>query len=93
MHIEKRRWPRVEINASGKLILITDGLRIKQSVKCAIIDVSQGGALIDAHSTVSDLEFYLEIDTDPGRLLLCSVVRRLNDRRMGVRFIEAELPG
>ncbi len=86
-YVERRRSPRVEINASGKLILLTHGLRIKESIKCTVIDISQGGALIEAVSTVGDQEFYLEIDNDPGNLQLCSVVRRLSDRTVGVKFI------
>lgn len=85
-HYEQRRSPRVTINASGRLVLISQGLRIKESIACRVIDISKGGALIQALSAVSDDQFYLEIDDDPGTLQLCSVVRR-SGNRIGVQFI------
>lgn len=86
-YVEQRRLPRVEINAAGRIILISHGLRIKKSVVCTIINVSIGGALIEAVSAVDDREFYLEMDNEPGRLQLCVVIRWIGANCIGVKFI------
>jgi hypothetical protein len=85
-HYEQRRSPRVTVNAAGRLVLISQGLRIKDSIACRVIDISKGGALIQASSAVGDDHFYLEVDDDPGKLQLCAVVRRTGNR-IGVQFI------
>ena len=61
------------------------GLRIKATIKCTVIDVAEGGALIEPISMVVANEFYLELDKDPGKLRSCSVVRR-DGRKLGVKF-------
>jgi len=86
-YVEQRRHPRVTINATGKLIAISQRLRLKKSIACTVVDISAGGALIDAASTIDDEQFYLEIDGDPGKLRSCLVVRRLGANRVGVKFV------
>jgi hypothetical protein len=61
------------------------GLRIKTTINCTVIDVAEGGALIDPISTVGESEFYLELDKEPGKLRSCTVVRR-DGRKIGVKF-------
>ena len=86
-YVEQRKWPRVEIDAPGKIIMISRGLRVRREVACIVLDISAIGAQLSATSPVDDNEFYLEMDSAPGALRLCSVVRRINDSRFGVRFI------
>ena len=86
-YVEQRKWPRVEINAPGKIVMITQGLRVRQEINCVVLDISEGGAQLAATSPIDCEEFYLEMDKAPGALRLCSVVRRLNDSRVGVRFV------
>jgi hypothetical protein len=86
-YIEQRRAPRVELNAAGRIILVSYGLRIKESIDCTVVDISKGGALIDVVSAVRDREFYLEVDNDPGKLQQCLVVRRIGQNRVGVKFV------
>jgi hypothetical protein len=85
-YVEQRKWPRVEINAPGKIVMITRGLRLKQQINCVILDISESGAQLAAAAPIDCEEFYLEMDGAPGALRLCSVVRRVNDSRFGVRF-------
>ena len=61
--VEHRRSPRVEINASGRLIVVSQRLRLKENIACTVVNVSPGGALIEASSGVGEDEFYLEIDS------------------------------
>ena len=86
-YVEQRKWPRVEINAPAKIVMITRGLQLRREINCVILDVSEGGAQLVAASPIDCEEFYLELDGAPGALRLCSVVRRLNDTRVGVRFV------
>ncbi len=86
-YVEQRKVPRVELNAAGRLILVSHRLRIKQRIDCTVVDISVGGALIDAVSVVKDREFYLEVDNDPGKLQQCLVVRGLGHFRVGVKFV------
>jgi hypothetical protein len=51
------------------------------------LDISEGGAQLAATSPIDCEEFYLEMDGAPGALRLCSVVRRMNGTRVGVRFV------
>jgi len=67
--------------------MITRGLRVKDEIRCVIVDISEGGAQLATASRIDCEEFYLEMDEAPGTLRLCSVVRRVNDSRVGVRFI------
>jgi hypothetical protein len=86
-YVEERRTPRIEINASGRLILVSPRLRLKDNVSCTVVNVSADGALIEASSGVGADEFYLEIDSQPGKLQSCRVVRRQGGNRIGVKFI------
>jgi PilZ domain len=86
-YVEQRKWPRVEVNAPGKLVMITRGLRVREEINCVILDISEGGAQLATASPITCEEFYLEMDGTPGALRLCSVVRRVSDNRVGVRFI------
>jgi hypothetical protein len=86
-YIEQREWPRLEINAPGKIVMITRGLRLRQQINCVIVDISEGGALLAAATPIDCEEFYLEMDGAAGALRLCSVVRRVSDTRVGVRFV------
>jgi hypothetical protein len=86
-YVEQRRWPRFEVNAPGKIVMITHGLRVREEISCIILDISEGGAQLVATSPIDCEEFYLEMDKAPGALRLCSVVRRVNDSRVGVRFV------
>ena len=67
--------------------MITHGLRVREEISCIILDISEGGAQLVATSPIDCEEFYLEMDKAPGALRLCSVVRRVNDSRVGVRFV------
>ena len=86
-YVEQRKWPRLEINAPGKIVMITRGLRLREEVSCVIVDISEGGAQLLANSPIYCDEFYLEMNNTPRALRLCSVVRRINDSRVGVRFV------
>jgi hypothetical protein len=86
-YVEQRKWPRVEINAPGKIVMITRGLRLKKQIDCVILDISESGAQLAAAAPIDCEEFYLEMNGAPGALRLCSVVRRVNDSRFGVRFV------
>ena len=86
-YVEQRKWPRVEINASGKIVMLTRGLRVREEIHCVVLDISEGGAQLAATSPIDCEEFYLEMDGAPGALRLCSVVRRMNGTRVGVRFV------
>ena len=83
---ESRRSPRLEINAAGTIILVSHGLRIGKVVKCLVINISDTGAFIHTDSPVNHPEFYLELNREPGRLRLCSLVRR-QDNKIGVQFV------
>lgn len=83
---DKRKSPRVEINATAKIIAMS-GLRVKETVDCRIVNISEGGALIIADRPITHSEFYLEVDRERGVLYLCSVVRRESTSKVGVRFI------
>ena len=86
-YVEYRRSPRVELNASGRLILVSQRLRVKDSIACTVVNVSANGALIEVSAGVGEDQFYLEIDGQPGKLQSCRVVRRQGDNRIGVEFI------
>ncbi len=83
-YLEQRRWRRFRIDAPGR-ILVMRGLRIATTITCTVIDVAEGGALIDPITTVVASEFYLELDKEPGKLRSCTVVRR-DGRKVAVKF-------
>ena len=86
-YIERRRWPRVEINALGRISTVSRGLRLAaNTMRCKIIDISQGGALLEISSEKIEDTFYLEMDADPDYRATCNVVRRMGNR-VGVKFI------
>ena len=85
---EKRRWPRVEINAPGKVIAVSRGLRVKRIIPCKVIDISQGGALLELKYDDIEDDFYLEMDSEPENRATCSVVRRVSTHRVGVKFVQ-----
>jgi c-di-GMP-binding flagellar brake protein YcgR len=86
-YIERRKWPRFEINAPAKIVMITHGLRVKKEITCTVLDISEGGAQLLATAPIECEEFYLETDASPGASRLCSVVRRVSDSRVGVKFV------
>jgi PilZ domain len=83
-YLDQRRWRRFRIDAPGRIIVMR-GLHIKTTVECTVIDVAEGGALIEPKSNVFESEFYLELDKEPGKLRSCTVVRR-DGRKIGVKF-------
>jgi hypothetical protein len=86
--MEMRKWPRIEVNSHAKIILMSGGLRIKKTLDCRVINISEGGALILASVPITESEFYLETSNEMGGLHLCSVVRRESENKVGVRFIQ-----
>jgi len=86
MHSGMRKYARADINSLGKIIRL-NGLRLAKNISCTVINISEGGALIHADAPVSDPEFYLELNSEPSRLRLCSLVRRLHGNYIGVQFI------
>jgi PilZ domain-containing protein len=56
-----------------------------KAVRCTVADISQGGACLVADSEFDESDFYLEVDTDPGRRTVCTVVWRRGSK-MGVKF-------
>jgi hypothetical protein len=86
--VEMRKSPRIEVNAHAKIVLITGGLRIKKTLDCEVINISEGGALILTSVPIAESEFYLETSNEMGGLHLCSVVRRESPNKVGVRFIQ-----
>jgi PilZ domain len=86
MYSDKRRYARVEIKAPGTIIRL-NGLRLAKIMSCTVIDISEGGALIQTKAPVTDQEFYLELDSEPGNLRSCFVLRRLHGNHIGVRFV------
>lgn len=85
-YIDRRRSPRVEINAFGKVTTVGRGLRIAKTVRCKIIDISLGGALLEIDSDQIEDSFYLEMDSEPENRATCNVVRKMGNR-VGVKFI------
>lgn len=88
IYVDKRKNERMEINTPGKIIRLR-GLRLARSISCVVINISEGGALIQADVPVADAEFYLELNSELGSLRLCSVVRRLHSNFIGVQFVAA----
>jgi hypothetical protein len=86
-YVDMRKSPRIEVNASAKLIVISGSLRVKATVDCTVLNISEGGALILTAIPIEETEFYLEMIGDSGKLYLCSVVRRESTYRVAVRFI------
>jgi PilZ domain len=86
-YTEMRRSPRIEVNGSAKLILIAGNLRVKDTIDCTVLNISEGGALIAAAKPIEETEFYLETTGVSRSLYLCAVVRRESQYRIGVRFI------
>jgi hypothetical protein len=86
-YVDMRKSPRIEVNASAKLIVISGRLSIKAAVDCTVVNISEGGALILTTMPIEETEFYLETSGASGRLYLCSVVRRESSYRIAVRFI------
>src|SRR3569833_1179036 len=73
-HAEHRKNPRIEINAPAKILAISGGLRIRKSIDCTVINISEGGALLLAKQRINDAEFYLELQTHRADLHRCCVV-------------------
>jgi PilZ domain len=86
--VEMRKWPRLEINAPAKIIVMSTGLHIKETLDCKVINISEGGALVVAESPITASEFYLEESGARETLHLCSVVRRESKFKVGVRFLQ-----
>ena len=86
-YVDMRRSPRIEANTSAKLIVISSNLRVKATVDCTVINISEGGALIAVANPIEESEFYLETIGGSGKLYLCAVVRRESKHRIAVRFI------
>lgn len=84
---EQRQWPRMEINAPGKVISVNRRLRVEKIIPCKIIDISQGGALIELKHDDIENDFYLEMDSEPEKRMTCTVVRRDSLHRVGVKFV------
>ncbi|HWG05289.1 MAG TPA: PilZ domain-containing protein [Beijerinckiaceae bacterium] len=84
---EKRRSPRMEINAPGRVIAVSRRLRVEKVIPCKIIDISQGGALIELKHDDIENDFYLEMDSEPEKRMTCTVVRRDSLHRVGVKFV------
>jgi hypothetical protein len=83
---ERRRSPRIWVRSPGQVTVLR-GLRGTSTIACTILNRSKGGALIrvpDA-SVVSD-DFYLSFQDEPGRKVVCSVVRR-SRQLLAVRFM------
>jgi PilZ domain len=87
IYSDRRKYRRQNRNAPGQIIRLSRGVQIGATVRCLVINISRGGALIDFESDVTAPEFYLELDTEPGKLRLCSVVRRVSDKRLSVEFV------
>jgi hypothetical protein len=91
---DKRKYRRVEANAPGTIITIGSGLRVGKQIGCRIVNISEGGALIEAESPLNETEFYLEMKALPpnlrlaGTLRLCAVMRRVTSNLLGVQFVE-----
>jgi hypothetical protein len=86
---DRRKYRRHNKNAPGQIVRLSRGVQIGAIVRCLVVNISRGGALIYSESDVTAPEFYLELDTEPGNLRLCSVVRRVgdSDRRCSVEFV------
>ena len=87
IYSDRRKYPRHKLNAPGQIVHLSRGVRLGTPVKCLVNNISRGGAVVYAESDVTASEFYLELDTEPENLRLCSVVRRVNDRRLRVEFV------
>jgi hypothetical protein len=71
----------------GRISTVSPGLRLAENtMRCKIIDISQGGALLELSSSEIEDNFYLEMDDDPDYRATCNVVRRMGNR-VGVKFI------
>lgn len=86
MYSDKRKHVRVEINTPGTIIRL-NGLRLAKIMSCTVIDISEGGALLQTKAPVTDQEFYLELDGELGNLRSCFVLRRLHGNYIGVQFV------
>lgn len=83
---ERRRSPRIWVRSPGQ-VTVMRGLRGASTIACTILNRSKGGALVrvpDA-AQVSD-DFHLSFDEEPGRKIVCSVIRR-SKQLLAVRFI------
>ena len=56
-------------------------------MRSKIIDISEGGALLEIESEQIKDCFYLEMDSKPGNRAECAVLRRTG-KRVGVKFVE-----
>jgi len=83
---DRRRSPRIPAHSAGVVILVK-GLRGTRSIACRILNTSRGGALIRVERA-ADLpdDFYLVMDREPSRKIVCCVARRAQ-RVLGVRFV------
>lgn len=86
-YVEARASPRILVNSLARIIVVSGNLRVKESFECTILNMSQGGALISSDKPIRATEFYLEEGGAAKRMLLCAVVRRESEYRVGVRFI------
>ena len=86
-YLDMRRSPRIEVNTSAKLVVISGSLRVKATVDSTVLNISKEGALIMTANPMEESEFYLETIGASGKLYLCTVVRREPKCRIAVRFI------
>ena len=82
---QQRQFPRIEINAPGKITAVSGGLRIAKSIPCTVVNISEGGALLSFAHPMLETDFYLELDKKPAFRASCCVVRRVGNN-VGVKF-------
>jgi len=76
--VERRKWPRREVNFLVQLIYPTRGIREVHSATFPLQTISEDGASIDLGmtKTVPDF-FYMQFDADiPAELIGCYLVAR-----------------
>ena len=71
-------WRSIPPPKSPRLVR---GLRISKPIPCVIVNISQGGALIEFQIPMLEPDFYLEMN---GKPVLCTVRRA--DNNVGVKF-------
>lgn len=80
----RRQWPRIVVNTKGEVIYMKNGLRGVVTLPCKIVDVSEGGALLDLGGMPVPDDILLVVD---GKVKVsCQVVRRAGNN-VGVRFL------
>ena len=83
--VDRRRAPRVEIDAAYTILIINRGLRGTTSLHCKVINVSEHGALLTGCEAVPD-DFYLALGEQPEQWIACCVLSRSADK-VSVRFV------